>query len=74
MSIEKTVVTELISPPIRSGQFCRKPFSAREQMNSITAFIDSSSIYGSSSNTARSLRENKDGLMKVLPTLRPFIL
>ncbi|CAM1308998.1 Uncharacterised protein r2_g1924 [Pycnogonum litorale] len=39
-------------------------FGVRESMDDITAFIDASFVYGSDENTAKSLRLNRDGLLK----------
>ena len=36
----------------------------REQLNQLTAFLDGSVIYGSSSEQTSSLRTHKDGLLK----------
>lgn len=40
-------------------------FGAAEQMNQATHFLDGSNIYGSNVLTAKSLREYKNGLLKV---------
>ena len=42
-------------------------FSAREQINDITSFIDGSMIYGSRPEVAAKLREFRDGLLRVGP-------
>jgi len=50
---------------VRSGQFCRRSGSDREQANKVTAFVDASSVYGSDEATNKKLRMGKNGLMKV---------
>ena len=40
------------------------PTAPREQVNSITSWVDASNVYGSDEATARSLRTFSDGLMK----------
>ncbi|KAG1666085.1 Chorion peroxidase [Nymphon striatum] len=52
---------------VRSGSTINSKcgFSAREQENQITSFIDASFLYGSDSKTAHQLRRKKDGLMLV---------
>ena len=49
----------------RSVAFCEERATVREQMNSITAFIDSSSVYGSSENVSSLLRSGLNGKMLV---------
>ncbi|KAG7223962.1 hypothetical protein INR49_015219 [Caranx melampygus] len=63
-------------PAFRSAPTCGTGFSAynfggvpqkREQINSLTAFLDLSQVYGSEDSLARNLRDltNNDGLMRV---------
>ncbi|TRY80461.1 hypothetical protein TCAL_10485 [Tigriopus californicus] len=53
----------------RSTAFCEAVHTGpREQMNAITAFLDASTVYGSSTELASLLRDDCDGLMKVTKT------
>ncbi|XP_059084995.1 lactoperoxidase-like [Tigriopus californicus] len=55
----------------RSTAFCEGSADhqgPREQMNAVTAFIDASHVYGSSTELASLLRDDCDGLLKVTKT------
>ncbi|XP_026564438.1 eosinophil peroxidase-like [Pseudonaja textilis] len=54
-------------PFIRTAPACNPRTFVREQLNSITSFIDASSVYGSEESLARSLRNqsNSLGLMAI---------
>ncbi len=49
----------------RSSAFCLEPGRRREQMNTLTAFVDASHTYGSSDEEARQLRQGNKGLLRV---------
>ena len=53
-------------PLTRSVPFCEGQISGvKRQFNTITAFVDASNVYGSTSDDAHILRTHRDGLLKV---------
>lgn len=49
----------------RSTAFCENNTNVREQFNGITAFVDASNVYGSDTESARTLRSFIGGQLRV---------
>jgi len=68
-----TSCTGTVTLPFSRSQFVNGTSSARNQISGVSSFLDLSTVYGSSSTTANSLRSFQNGKLKtssenLLPT------
>lgn len=56
---------------VRSARFCQARDEGREQVNTATAFVDASLLYGNDVATAEALRAGKDGALLATKHMLP---